>query len=220
MEIIAHRGASFLHDENTLMSIKKAIDLDADWIEVDIRITRDQQPVIIHDISVDRTTNGQGKVEDFTLKQIKELETGSGESIPHLIEVLDLVNATVPLILELKVPSSIKIILDHLKYYDVEKVMIASFYHDQLLKLKEWESELKTGAIINCRPVKTHKLALSCKCEYLFPHKNYVNSRMVKQAHENQIKIYPWVIDHLDELERLKRIGVDGVVTNKVGMLI
>jgi len=217
MEIIAHRGASFLYGENTLKSIKKAMGMKADWIEMDIRITKDSHPVIIHDDSIDRTTNGQGKVKDINLAEIKQFDAGSGESIPHLKEVLTLVNAKIPLILDLKVPNSINIILNHLQDYDLEKIMIASFYHDQLLKIKEKKSELKTGVIFNCRPVKSHELALNCKCEYMFPHKNYVNSKMVDQAHQNQIKIYPWVIDYSYELKDLNTIGVDGIVTNKVG---
>ncbi len=220
MKIIAHRGASFLYGENTLKSIQKAMELNADWIEVDIRITKDSHPVIIHDHTVDRTTNGQGKVNDINLAEIKQFDTDSGESIPHLKEVLSVVNAEVPLVLELKVPSSINIILNHLQDYDLEKIMIASFYHDQLLKIKERESELKTGVIFSSRPVKTHELALNCKCEYIFPHKNYVDTKMVDQAHQNQIKIYPWVIDYSYELKALKSIGVDGIVTNKAGILI
>lgn len=216
MKIIAHRGASNLKPENTLAAIKKAMELNADWIEIDIRITKDRNPVIIHDPVVDRTTNGQGIVKEMNISEIKKLDTGGGEAPPHLEEVLELVNEKIPLILELKVPDSFPIISKYLKDYDLEKIMFASFYHKQLLEIKKIESEIKTGAIFFAGPVKSHEIALNCKCEYIFPHKDFVDVSMVNECHENQIKLYPWVVDHSNELKVLGERGVDGIVTNRI----
>ncbi|MBU4534611.1 MAG: hypothetical protein KKF16_02005 [Euryarchaeota archaeon] len=216
MKIIAHRGASNLKPENTLESIKKAMELNADWIEIDIRITKDQNPVIIHDPQVNRTTNGQGLVKEMNISEIKKLDAGGGEAPPHLEEVLQLVNGKLPLILELKVPDSFPIISEYLRNYDLEKIMIASFYHKRLLEIKEIESEIKTGAIFYGGPVKLHEIALNCKCEYIFPHKDFLDILMVDECHDHQIKLYPWVVDHSNELKGLKEMGVDGIVTNRI----
>ena len=88
---IAHRGASAYKPENTLASFQKAIDLNADMIELDLRCSKDGRLVVIHDKTVDRTTNGRGKVSNKDLAQLKALNAGDGESIPTLEESLNLI---------------------------------------------------------------------------------------------------------------------------------
>lgn len=90
---IAHRGASAYKPENTLASFQKAIDLNVDMIEFDIRLSKDKKIVVIHDETVNRTTNGRGKVRNKDLEQLKLLNAGDGESIPTLEEVLTLIGA-------------------------------------------------------------------------------------------------------------------------------
>ena len=102
MILTGHRGAAALEPENTLLSMQKAIDLGVDQIELDVHLTRDQHLVVIHDTTVDRTTDGQGAVADFTLEEIKRLDAGKGERIPTLQEVIDLVRGKVVLQIELK----------------------------------------------------------------------------------------------------------------------
>ncbi len=94
--VAAHRGWSEKYPENTMIAYRKAAELDVDQIEIDVRVTRDGELVIIHDATVDRTTNGQGKVEDLTLEEIRALDAGSwkgeefaGERVPTLDEFLD-----------------------------------------------------------------------------------------------------------------------------------
>ncbi|MDI9413653.1 MAG: glycerophosphodiester phosphodiesterase family protein [Bacillota bacterium] len=107
--VIAHRGASSLAPENTLAAINKAIELNADLIEIDVHLTRDGHPVVIHDKTVGRTTSGSGKVSRLSLTQLKQLDAGSwfgehfkGEKIPTLEEVLLICQNRIPLLVELK----------------------------------------------------------------------------------------------------------------------
>ena len=108
MILTGHRGAAALEPENTLLSMQKAIDLSVDQIEIDVHLTSDQHLVVIHDTTVDRTTDGQGAVADFTLEKIKQLDAGKGERIPTLQEVIDLVRGKVVLQIELKGPNTAK----------------------------------------------------------------------------------------------------------------
>jgi len=91
-KIIGHRGSCGEFPENTVLGIKEAIKNDVDGVEIDVRLTKDNQLVVIHDETVDRTTNGEGKVENLTLKEIKELDAGDGEKIPTLQEIMDLIS--------------------------------------------------------------------------------------------------------------------------------
>ena len=100
---IAHRGASKDYPENTLLAFEKAIEQGVDFLEMDLHLTQDREIVVIHDETLDRTTNGQGFVWDKTLAEIKQLDAGDGERIPTLLEVIELVRPTsVNLCLELK----------------------------------------------------------------------------------------------------------------------
>ncbi|MEM2795626.1 MAG: glycerophosphodiester phosphodiesterase family protein, partial [Thermofilaceae archaeon] len=100
--IVAHRGASGYEPENTLRSVRKALEMGVDAVEVDVRLSRDGVPVVIHDETVDRTTNGSGRVSDMTLKELKRLDAGAGEQIPLLEEVLEVVKGHAPLFAEIK----------------------------------------------------------------------------------------------------------------------
>lgn len=107
--VIAHRGFSGQAPENTLASFQKAVELGSDMIELDVRFSKDGQVVVIHDDTIDRTTNGRGKVADYTLKELKQFDAGSwfapqfsGERIPTLKEVLELVKGKVLVNIEIK----------------------------------------------------------------------------------------------------------------------
>lgn len=90
MKIIAHRGASYFEPENTLRAYKRAMEMNADFVEVDVRMSKDKELIIMHDADVGRTTNGKGLVKDLTLNKIKELDAGKGQEVPTLDEVMNL----------------------------------------------------------------------------------------------------------------------------------
>ena len=126
--IIAHRGASAYEPENTLRSVKKALELSADMVEVDVRTSRDGHIMIMHDVVVDRTTNGKGYVKDMTLKELKKLDAGLGERIPTLQEVAELVRRKAQLVVEIKVPGIEKKVLQIVKENELDRqAFITSF---------------------------------------------------------------------------------------------
>ncbi len=99
MIIMGHRGAAAIEPENTLLSIERAIDLGIDAVEIDVHLSKDKELVVIHDATLDRTTNGRGPVSGFTVQEIKLLDAGKGESIPTLQEVVNLIDRRVLLVI-------------------------------------------------------------------------------------------------------------------------
>jgi glycerophosphoryl diester phosphodiesterase len=218
--IIAHRGASAYEPENTLRSVKRALELGADMVEVDVRASRDGHIVVMHDATVDRTTNGKGYVKDMTLRELKKLNAGLGERVPTLQEVAELISGKAQLVVEIKVPRIEKKVLQIVKENELERdVLITSFYHPILKKVKELNSNIRTGAIVASRPIKTAQLAMDADSDALFPKHVYVDSQMVEEAHRHDLAVYPWTVDDLNAIEPLIGMGVNGIVTNKPDVL-
>jgi glycerophosphoryl diester phosphodiesterase len=216
MQIIAHRGASASEPENTLRSISLAIDLGTDLVEVDVRQSRDGELIIMHDPTVDRTTNGQGKVEDMSISQLKQLDAGFGEEIPTLTDVLELVDWKLGLVIEIKVPGIEDKVLDIINQSGIRNVLLASFYHPVCLKVKLIDPTVPTGVIFRCQPVKTENLARNAHANTIFPHHQFLSREMVEKCHEHGILVYPWVIDNIADLKLVRSMGVDGIVTNEL----
>ena len=218
--IIAHRGASGYEPENTLRSVKKAIELGADMVEVDVRVSRDGHMVVIHDARLERTTNGKGYVRDMTLKELKKLDAGLGEQIPTLEEVIQLVRGKAQLVVEIKVPGTEKRVLQEIEKNGLEnETLITSFYHPVIRRVKELNPNVQAGVIIASRPVKPAQLAIDANANALFPKYTFVDQEMVLVAHKNNLTVYPWTMDTLSEINPLIEMGVDGIVTNKPDIL-
>ncbi|MFT5369362.1 MAG: glycerophosphoryl diester phosphodiesterase, partial [Candidatus Latescibacterota bacterium] len=141
---IAHRGFSSQYPENTILAFQKALDIGIDWMEFDLQVTADHHVVVMHDKTVDRTTNGNGRVSDLTLAQVKELDAGShldpkfaGERVPTFEAVVDLLAGKAKMAVELKFEGldPIGLVLDILQACNlIDQVSISSF---DLVKLPE-----------------------------------------------------------------------------------
>jgi glycerophosphoryl diester phosphodiesterase len=218
--VIAHRGASAFEPENTLRAVRRALDLGADMVEVDVRESRDGYIVVIHDATVDRTTDGRGCVKDMSLRELRMLDAGLGERIPTLEEVAKMVKGKAKLVVEVKVPGIEGKVVRLVEESSMEnEALVTSFYHPVLRRVKSLNNNVRTGVIIASRPVKPVQLALDAESNALFPKHVYVDREMVLEAHENGLPVYPWTVDTLEELKRLIEMQVDGVVTNKPNLL-
>ncbi|MGQ9719476.1 MAG: glycerophosphodiester phosphodiesterase [Nitrososphaerales archaeon] len=220
MMIVAHRGASAYEPENTLRAIEKAIELGANMVEVDVRPSKDGHIVVIHDDSVDRTTNGKGYVKNMTLKELKKLDAGKGERIPTLQEVIGAVRRRVVLVIEIKVLNFEEAVVRTVEKEGMEKeVMITSFYHPVLKRVKEIDSIIKTGVIFKCHPIRSAELALNALANALFPEYKYTSKEMAEEAHKSNLEIYPWTVDDQALADQFIKMGMSGIVTNKPDIL-
>ena len=216
MQIIAHRGASFFEPENTLKAIKRAIEMNADYVEVDVRRSKDKELVIMHDADIGRTTNGNGLIKDKKLLELKKLDAGHGEEIPTLEEVIRLVKNKVGLVIEIKEPGTEEKIAEKIEEYKIKNVILTSFYHKSIKNINKLNYDLNTGIIFVGQPVNVHKLAFDANTNIIFPSYRYMDEEMVKQAKEHGITVYPWAIDDFSIFEKFVRMNVDGIVTNKL----
>ena len=218
--IYGHRGSPFKAPENTIASIKKALEDGCEAVEIDVRKTKDNEIVVIHDIRVDRTANGKGFVSDFTLNELKKLSF-NGEKIPTLNEVIDFVGKKANIIIELKeenLENDIEKIIKKNGFLD--NAIIISFYHKLIKNIKNFNKKIKTGILLVGKPVDTIELAHEAQADYLFLHYAYVDKELVNKAHKNNLKVYVWNIDAIKDLEEMLKLNVDGTGSNKPDVLI
>lgn len=216
MRLIAHRGARAEEPENTLRAIRRAAACQADTAEVDVRLSSDHVPVVLHDATLDRTTNGTGAVSETPLEQLRALDAGKGERIPTLAEVLALARALgIELVLDLKECGFEAAVLEEIARARMEeRVMLASFYHASILSMKERAPRLKTGIILASLPVFPIAVAHAARADVIFQRYQRLTSEYVAEAARQNIAVYPWLINTQEELERVRRLGVTCIVTD------
>lgn len=216
MQIIAHRGASFFEPENTLRAIKRAIEMNADFVEIDVRMSKDKELVVMHDADINRTTNGSGLVKDLKLSELKTLDAGLGDVIPTLDEVITCVKNKIGLVIEIKEPGTEIKVLEKIAENKLENTILTSFYHKSIKNAKELNPSINAGIIFACQPVNVNQMAFNANANIIFPSYRYMNIEMVKKAKEHGILVYPWTIDDPLIFEKFAKMGVDGIVTNKL----
>lgn len=216
MQVVAHRGASFLEPENTIKAIEKAVKIGADFVEVDVRMSKDNKLVIMHDPDVNRTTDGNGFVKDYTLQELKKLDAGKGETIPTLDEVISCVKDRVGLVIEIKEPGTEGKILEKIDENNLENVILTSFYHKSIKNARKMNPSVDAGIIFTGQPVDVKQMASNASANIIFPSYRYMNEDMVKQAKNKGISVYPWTIDEPEILKKFVEMGADGIVTNKL----
>lgn len=216
---IGHRGARAYEPENTLSSFRKAIELGANAVELDVRKTKDGKLVVIHNADVNKTTNGEGAINELTLEQIQKLVTDKNEHIPTLDDVLDSVGKRVKILIEIKEVGTEKQILDLIQQKALtDNVIVVSFHEEALKKVRELNSKVETGLIYvrHKNPIQT---ALDLKAKYLLALYSFTHSANVKKAHENGLKMIVWTINKREEVEEYKKKGVDGIASDRPDIL-
>ena len=215
MEIVAHRGASYFEPENTLRAYKRAVEMGADFVEVDIRLTKDKELIIMHDADVKRTTNGKGLIKDLTLKEIKELDASHVEKVPTLKEVLEFTKNKVGLVVEIKEPGTENLIMAEIEKINLKNVILTSFYHKAVKNISK-SNLIDKGIIFVGEPVNIGQLARDAGANVIFPSYRYMTEKLVKDAKKEGLTVYPWAIDDPQIFKKFAKMGVDGIVTNKL----
>lgn len=234
MVIISHRGASGYAPENTLASMKMALEMGCEAMEFDVQLTKDNQMIVCHDFTVDRTTNGTGEVKDLTLAEIKSLDAGSwfskefaGERIPTLDEVLDLVPNDLLLHIEIKKTATDKrniekMLYDYLvRYNRLSTSLISSFNHSSVLEIKKLDNQLNIAIALEADLIEPLKYIEGNNLPiYSFhPCYDYVTADMIKQLHDHNIKVNCWTVNSKEVALSLKEMGVDSVFSNYPDLL-
>ena len=217
----AHRGASGVAPENTLAAFMLAEQAGADGIELDVHLSRDGVPVVIHDESVDRTTDGCGPVSTFTLHNLKRLDAGRwfapeflGEPIPTLADVLSWANNRLRLNIEIKSTQAGRAVLAILDEYPEANVLVSSFQHGLLFALRQISPDLPIAFLTDSRFWRVAlKRAVACRAESFHPPVQHTTRLLIRACHRLGLAVYPWTVDESGQQRRLVRMGIDGLFT-------
>ncbi len=232
---IGHRGASALAPENTLPAFWLAVDLGADEVELDVVRCATGEPVVIHNETVDKTTDGTGSVRDKSLAELKELDAGlwfderfQGTRIPTLDEVLELVRGKLTVNIEIKGQSvradgTERIVLESIRRHGMmNRVVVSSFNPWRLRRARSEATQLKIALIFSPQNSIYLRRAWSApvlNVDGLHPFHSMIDERFVDRAHKRGKWVYAWTVDDPQTMRKLIRIGVDGIVTNNPGLL-
>lgn len=221
--IIGHRGASKTEPENTLKSFRKAIELQADYIEFDIQESKDGEIVVFHDYEISKITSKEGYIKEMTLEELKQLDVGDGEKIPTLQETIEITKGKIGLQIEIKVESIGKKLIKMLWDANlIESTIISSFIHNELLKVKKLEPKVKLGALLSERIsdsidlIKSTKRLIKKNFFAVHPHFAGVDKQLVDYAHNNNLKVNVWTVNEKVDMKKLISIGVDGIITDDI----
>lgn len=216
VKIIGHRGAPAEEPENTLRSFRRALDLGVAAVELDVQLTRDGRLAVIHDETLDRTTNGHGLVKDYTLAELQKLDAGQGEPVPALEEVLELARGRAHLLVEMKQPEAAPALLEFFRQHRAfGAAHVISFWHPAIKALKEAEPKLKTGVLMVGCPADPVGLARAARASTLVLNYRYVNRELVETAHNHGLTVYAWNIDDVETLKPCLAVDPDGISTNR-----
>ncbi len=219
--IMGHRGAPAYEPENTLRSISRALDMGVAAVEVDVQLSKDGRLMVIHDETVDRTTNGQGRVKDLTFAQLRKLDAGQGERIPSLEEVVELLKGRAHLVVELKQPeAALPLRRFFQEHHLFEAAHAISFWHPVVKALREEEPRMRTGVLMVGCPADPVGLAQAAQAEALVLHFAYVTPELVKTAHQHGLLVFVWNIDTVDHLKPYLTMNLDGIGSNRPDVLI
>ncbi len=216
--IVGHRGAAGLAPENTIPSFKVAIGYGVDFVEFDVRSTREGIPVVIHDERVDRTTNGSGYVRDMSLLELKHLDAGSwfsrdysGIKIPSLEEALEFLRGEdVGLIIEIKDEGIEEEVIRCVEDMGiVDRTIIASFNIRTLSRARRINDELPLMAISTSFSVDMLDMILRNGARILALHKDTIDADVVKKSMRRGIILNAWVVNNINEAKRLLVMGVN-----------
>jgi len=218
--IIGHRGASGYEPENTLRSFARAIELGVDMIEFDVHVCASGELVVIHDDTVDATTNGSGSVAAKTLSELSALDAGKGEHIPTLCEVLDLVNRRVKVDIELKglgaavlVAQCIEDYVQH-KGWAYDDFFVTSFERHEIASFHDACAQVQVSHIIHSFDDDWHEVLAHVDTAIFITCSDEVTQGMVEYLHECGICLYVYTVNEYTELERMQQLSVDGIFSD------
>jgi glycerophosphoryl diester phosphodiesterase len=213
---IGHRGAAGHTPENTLLSFEKAILLGCDMTELDVHLCGSGELVVIHDETVDRTTNGSGLVSQLSLNELKYLDAGLGEQIPLLFEVMSLLNGMVKLNIELKGLGTANPVYELVEFagWSSENLLITSFDWTMLKEYRALDPEARIGPLTYDNLPEAMRFAEAVNAHCINPYHRHLDQEYLDQAHTKGFKIYPWTVNEPQDIADVIKRGVDGVISD------
>lgn len=217
---IGHRGAKGHAPENTLRSFEKAVELGVDMVEVDVHC-HPEELLVLHDHRLERTEDGRGRVADADLAYIRGLDAGDGERIPTVGEVIECIDRRVQINFELKTGfGTARLLADELERQqaagrlDADQVLVSSFDHHELLAMSQHRPDIRLGVLYAGVPLDLAADAERLGAWSAHLHVDFCPQTFIADARRRGLKVLIYTANEDDDIERLLRLGVDGLFTD------
>ena len=221
MQLFAHRGYSDKAPENSLTALQLALAHQADGIEVDVRLAAGQI-MLMHDATLDRTTNGEGSVECLTLEQWQQLDAGDGYPPPHLEQLFALVQGQCAVNIEIKSTSVVPVLAAAIQHtceqgwFVPEQLCVSAFDHHALVALRRYLPQHPVAPLMAACPLDYAACAEPLAAQAVHTHVETTNAMLVDDAHARGLQVRVYTVTEAEDLLRLRDLGVDAVFVNDV----
>lgn len=214
---VAHRGAMGYEPENTLRAIQRALDLGAHWVEIDVHRGGDRL-YVIHDSGVERTTNGQGLVEQLPYEYLRSLDAGKGERIPLLEEVFEVIDRRAGLLIEIKSLGCAALVAHTIesfvaKGWDYDAIRVGSFVHREVREVRTFAPAVKTGVFFYGLPLDA-SFAEPLGLSLVMLNHNFLDAAFVEDAHTRGLDVFAYTVNDERDISRVLQMNVDGLIGN------
>ncbi len=229
--VIAHRGASADAPENTIAAFELALEQGADGIEIDVHLSKDDHPVVIHDFTLERTTDSAGPVRERTVRELKRLDGGGwrgrlfrGQRIQTLEEVLERFRDRTRFWIELKGGSDLysgieERVVSLIEIYEVlDRALVQSFDPGALRRIRALNREVKLGALV-AQPPLPPVGSFPAEADAVCPGVNLLNEGTAQELNAAGVDCYVWTVNEPAQMDRLVKWGVSGIITDRPGLL-
>ena len=227
-KIFGHRGFSGKYPENTMLAFQKAVELGVDGMEFDVQLTKDGELVIIHDESVDRTTDGHGLVRDMTLEQLRALDASAGfrgvygvNRIPTLREYFEYIK-------DKNIVSNIELKTGVFEYHGIEKkvidmiiefgledsIILSSFNHETIKRCEELAPQIKRGFLTEDWLFEFGEYTSKRNAQCCHPSLRTLRKDNIDEMHSYGLEINTWTVNEYEDIRRLSALGVDALIGN------
>ncbi len=237
-KIIAHRGASSMAPENTMASFRKAMDIGVDMVEIDVHLTQDDHLVVLHDSTLERTTNGNGPVSEINFEDLRKLDAGTwfdasfeNERVPAIQEVFDLIGGKCGLLLEIKVakssrPGLAKAALKAIDEANAQGWAVVQSFDDEILfEINEINPSIVTHKLIVEKPpifpgvIDTSGINFGTLAKYknqkaINCNHRFLGKKLIRKFHNHGFATFAWTVNEVEKGKKLMEWGVDGLITN------
>lgn len=217
---IAHRGAKGYEPENTLQAFQKALDLKADGIELDVHLSADGHLMVIHDETIDKTTNGKGFVNTLSLTELKSFTIAVNHTIPTLQDVFDLVDKKCLINIELKSSDSYKKVVALIETYVATKkwqynhFIVSSFDWNSLQNVKQLNDQIPIGILTETDLELALAFAENIKATAIHPYYHLLNDENTTAIREKGFLVFPWTVNEAEDIQKIKKLNINGIITD------
>lgn len=217
---IGHRGTKGHEPENTLISFKRALEMNIDGIELDVHMSNDGSIMVIHDETIDRTTDGKGFVNSLSLTELKKFRTEKEQQIPTLSEVIDLVNRKCLINIELKGSGTAKPVLDLIEHYVLDKnwkysdFLISSFNWNALREVRLLDTKIPIGVLTQTDLDLAIAFTKFIKAETIHPYFHLLTKENTIEMQKENLKVFAWTVNEIEDIQKIKSFDIDGIISD------